>query len=317
MNLYTFGGTGMILVTLVNSIILMAILMAVGYYLRNKGVLTDDGESALTYLLVNVTMPAMVVNAMNIKFSFEQLKTGAVLLALAIMFDILLILLGNISSVKTEDNEKKKMIKYSVALMNGGFMGFPLAYQIYGSQGMFFATMFHTPNIVFMWTYGVSLLLGKKKIKNRYKYMFLNPGMIGVYVGLVLYFTQIQLPLFAVNLLELLTNVTTVLSMIIIGSKIATIGIKNSFTDKEAYFAAFFRLIVSPLLMIVLMKFLNFDQMTEQIYVIYSALPVAVLMPILAQKYGGDIDFGSKIVVITHLLSLITIPIFFWLYSII
>jgi len=317
MNLYTFGGTGMILVTLVNSIILMAILMAVGYYLRNKGVLTDDGESALTYLLVNVTMPAMVVNAMNIKFSFEQLKTGAVLLALAIMFDILLILLGNISSVKTEDNEKKKMIKYSVALMNGGFMGFPLAYQIYGSQGMFFATMFHTPNIVFMWTYGVSLLLGKKKIKNRYKYMFLNPGMIGVYAGLVLYFTQIQLPLFAVNLLELLTNVTTVLSMIIIGSKIATIGIKNSFTDKEAYFAAFFRLIVSPLLMIVLMKFLNFDQMTEQIYVIYSALPVAVLMPILAQKYGGDIDFGSKIVVITHLLSLITIPIFFWLYSII
>ncbi len=307
----------MILVTLVNSIILMAILMAVGYYLRNKGVLTDDGESALTYLLVNVTMPAMVVNAMNIKFSFEQLKTGAVLLALAIMFDILLILLGNISSVKTEDNEKKKMIKYSVALMNGGFMGFPLAYQIYGSQGMFFATMFHTPNIVFMWTYGVSLLLGKKKIKNRYKYMFLNPGMIGVYAGLVLYFTQIQLPLFAVNLLELLTNVTTVLSMIIIGSKIATIGIKNSFTDKEAYFAAFFRLIVSPLLMIVLMKFLNFDQMTEQIYVIYSALPVAVLMPILAQKYGGDIDFGSKIVVITHLLSLITIPIFFWLYSII
>ncbi len=293
----------MILVTLVNSIILMAILMAVGYYLRNKGVLTDDGESALTYLLVNVTMPAMVVNAMNIKFSFEQLKTGAVLLALAIMFDILLILLGNISSVKTEDNEKKKMIKYSVALMNGGFMGFPLAYQIYGSQGMFFATMFHTPNIVFMWTYGVSLLLGKKKIKNRYKYMFLNPGMIGVYAGLVLYFTQIQLPLFAVNLLELLTNVTTVLSMIIIGSKIATIGIKNSFTDKEAYFAAFFRLIVSPLLMIVLMKFLNFDQMTEQIYVIYSALPVAVLMPILAQKYGGDIDFGSKIVVITHLLS--------------
>jgi len=281
MNLYTFGGTGMILVTLVNSIILMAILMAVGYYLRNKGVLTDDGESALTYLLVSVTMPAMVVNAMNIKFSFEQLKTGAVLLALAIMFDILLILLGNISSVKTEDNEKKKMIKYSVALMNGGFMGFPLAYQIYGSQGMFFATMFHTPNIVFMWTYGVSLLLGKKKIKNRYKYMFLNPGMIGVYVGLVLYFTQIQLPLFAVNLLELLTNVTTVLSMIIIGSKIATIGIKNSFTDKEAYFAAFFRLIVSPLLMIVLMKFLNFDQMTEQIYVIYSALPVAVLMPIL------------------------------------
>lgn len=307
----------MVLEILINSIVLMAILMLIGYYLRNKGILNDEGESALTYILVNISMPAMVVNAMNIDFSFEQLKTGAILLTVAVGFDILLIFLGNISSLETKDDEKKKMIKYSVVLLNGGFMGFPLVNQIYGSQGMFYATMFHTPNIIFMWTYGVSLLLGRRKIKNRYKFMFLNPGMIGVYIGLVLYFTQIQLPLFADNLLDLLTNVTTVLSMVIIGSKIATIGVKNSFIDKEAYFVTFFRLVVSPALMIVLMKFLNFEQMAEQIYVIYAALPVAVLMPILAQKYGGDIEFGSKIVVITHLISLITIPVFFWLYSVI
>lgn len=307
----------MIIGTLINSIILMAILMAVGYYLRSKGILNDDGENSLTYILVNITTPAMVINAMNIDFSFDQLKTGAILLIIAISFDIFLILLSNLASAKNKEVEKIKMIKYSVALMNGGFMGFPLAYQIYGSQGMFYATMFHTPNIVFMWTYGVSLLLGKKKIKNRYKFMFLNPGMIGVYVGLFLYFTQLPLPLFATNLLDLLTNVTTVLSMIIIGSKIATIGVKDSFINKEAYFATFFRLIASPIAMIILMKFLTLDQMIEQIYVIYASLPVAVLMPILAQKYGGDIEFGSKIVVITHLVSLITIPLFFWLYTVI
>lgn len=307
----------MILGILINSIILMAILMLIGYYLRSKGALTDDGEEALTYILVNVTTPAMVINAMNIEFSFEQLKTGAVLLAIAIIFDIILIFVGNLASLKTKDGEKVKIIKYSVALLNGGFMGFPLAYQIYGSEGMFYATMFHTPNIVFMWTYGVSLLLGKKKIKNRYKFMLLNPGMIGVYIGLVLYFSQLQLPLFASNLLDLLTNATTVLSMIIIGSKIATIGVKDSFVDKEVYFTTFFRLIASPLLMILILKFLYLDIMIEQIYVIYASLPVAVLMPILAQKYGGDTVFGSKIVVITHLISLITIPIFFWLYTVI
>lgn len=307
----------MILGILINSIILMAILMAVGYYLRKSGKLNDDGESSLTYLLVNITTPAMVINAMNIDFSFDQLKTGAMLLGIAVLFDISLMLLGNMASIKTGDNEKKKMIKYSVALMNGGFMGFPLAYQIYGSQGMFYATMFHTPNIIFMWTYGVSLLLGKKKIKNRYKFMLFNPGMIGIYVGLILYFTQLPLPLFATNLLNLLTNVTTVLSMLIIGSKIATIGVKDSFINKQAYYATFFRLIASPLLMITIMKFINLDRMIEEIYVIYAALPVAVLMPILAQRYGGDIEFGSKIVVITHLISLITIPLFFWLYSII
>ncbi|WP_322790755.1 AEC family transporter [Sedimentibacter hydroxybenzoicus] len=86
---------------------------------------------------------------------------------------------------------------------------------------------------------------------------------------------------------------------------------------EEAYIATFFRLIISPLLMILILKFFEFDIMIEQVYVIYASLPVAVLMPILAQKYGGDIIFGSKIVVTTHLISLITIPIFVWLYTVI
>ncbi|NLB33509.1 MAG: AEC family transporter [Tissierellia bacterium] len=307
----------MIIGILINSLILMAILMYIGYYLRNKGILNDDGKVALTFLLVNITTPAMVINAMNIDFSVEQLKTGFFLLAVAIIFDILLIFLGNIASLKTENVEKEKIIKYSVLMLNGGFMGFPLAYQIYGAEGMFYATMFHTPNIIFMWTYGISLLLGKKKTESRNKQMLLNPGMIGIYIGIILYFSQLKLPLFASNLLDLLTNATTFLSMIIIGSEIASIGIKNSFIDKKAYLASFFRLIISPLLMILILKFLELDEMIEQIYVIYAALPVAVLMPILAQKYGGDVVFGSKIVVITHLISLFTIPFFFWLYSVI
>ncbi len=307
----------MIIGILINSLILMAILMYIGYYLRNKGILNDDGKVALTFLLVNITTPAMVINAMNIDFSVEQLKTGFFLLAVAIIFDILLIFLGNIASLKTENVEKEKIIKYSVLMLNGGFMGFPLAYQIYGAEGMFYATMFHTPNIIFMWTYGISLLLGKKKTESRNKQMLLNPGMIGIYIGIILYFSQLKLPLFASNLLDLLTNATTFLSMIIIGSEIASIGIKNSFIDKKAYLASFFRLIISPLLMILILKFLELDEMIEQIYVIYAALPVAVLMPILAQKYGGEVVFGSKIVVITHVISLFTIPFFFWLYSVI
>ena len=307
----------MIIGILINSLILMAILMYIGYYLRNKGILNDDGKVALTFLLVNITTPAMVINAMNIDFSVEQLKTGFFLLAVAIIFDILLIFLGNIASLKTENVEKEKIIKYSVLMLNGGFMGFPLAYQIYGAEGMFYATMFHTPNIIFMWTYGISLLLGKKKTESRNKQMLLNPGMIGIYIGIILYFSQLKLPLFASNLLDLLTNATTFLSMIIIGSEIASIGIKNSFIDKKAYLASFFRLIISPLLMILILKFLELDEMIEQIYVIYAALPVAVLMPILAQKYGGDVVFGSKIVVITHVISLFTIPFFFRLYSVI
>lgn len=307
----------MILETLMNSIILMAILMAIGYYLRNKSILNDDAENSITFILVNITIPAMVINALYIDFSLEQLKTGIILLIVAVIFDIMLIVLGNIASIRTKDEEKRKIFKYTIVLMNCGFMGFPLVNQLFGTKAMFYATMFQTPNIIIMWTYGMSLLMGKNKDKKNYKDMLLNPGMIGIYIGLFLYFTQIKLPLFAVNLVNLFTNVTTVLSMIIIGSKIKTIGVKDALINKQAYYATFFRLMVSPILMIILLKFFNFETMVEQIFVIYASLPVAVLMPILAQKYGCDDVFASKVVVINHLISLMTIPLSFWLYTVI
>jgi len=307
----------MIFGTLMNSIILMAILMAVGYYLRNKSILNDDAEISISFILVNITIPAMVIKALYIDFSVEQLKTGIILFIVAVIFDIVLIIIGNVFSLGTKDEERRKIFKYTVVLMNCGFMGFPLVNQLFGNEAMFYATMFQTPNIIIMWTYGMGLLMGKKKNKDNIKYMLLNPGMLGIYVGLFLYFTQLKLPLFAVNLVDLLTNVTTVLSMIIIGSKIKTIGIKNSLIDRQAYFATFFRLAVSPVIMIVLLKFFDFDTMIEQIFVIYASLPVATLMPILAQKYNSDDIFASKIVVVTHLFSLLTIPLFIWLYTVV
>ncbi len=307
----------MILVTLLNSIVLMAILMAIGYYLRDKSILNDDAENSITYILVNITIPAMVIKALYIEFSIDQFKTGINIIIVSLVFYALLIILGNIASIGFKNKDKKNILKYSVVLMNCGFMAFPLVNQLFGNEAMFYATMVQTPNTILMWTYGMGLLIGSKKDKKNIKDMLLNPGMIGIYVGLFLYFTQIKLPMFATKLVDLLTNVTTVLSMIIIGSKIKTIGVKNSLVNTQAYYVTFFRLIISPIIMIVMLKFFEFETMVEQVLVIYSTMPVAVLMPILAQKYDRDVLFASKVVVISHLISLLTIPLFFWLYTII
>ena len=306
--------------TLINSVVLMAMLMAIGFYVRKRGALNDEGENTLIYLLVNITNPAMIINAMNIDSSSGQLKNGAVIVAAAVIFDILLFLLGKVLFSKVEDKEKKKIMRFSVAFMNGGFMGFPLVAQLYGSQGMFYATMFYIPNMAFMWTCGLNLLLGNNEDKRTgklLKSMFLNPGMVAIYVGVILYFAQLDLPLFATKLLELLTNATTVISMIIVGSKVATIGLKESFLSRDAYFATFLRIIISPVIMIVMLKFVELGKMIEEIFVIYASLPVAALSTIMSQKYGGDSQLSSKLVVITHLLSLVTIPLFFWLYTVI
>jgi predicted permease len=307
----------MIINTLINSIILMGCLILIGFYLRKYNKLNDDAEQSFTYILVNITTPAMIINTFLIEFSLEKFKTGIYILIIAVIFDFILVFLAKLSAHKIKDDEKKRVLKYSIVMMNGGFMGFPLISQLFGQEGLFYATMFYIPNLVFMWTYGLSVFIREQKGNASYKKMLLNPNMISIYVGFAIYLLQIPLPAFGKSLVSLLASMTTVISMIIIGSKIKVIGVRESFSDKDAYYVSFLRLIVSSIIMIILLKFINVNDMIKQIYVIYAALPVAVMMPIVAKQYNRDDVFSSKIIVITHLLSLITIPIIVWLQMII
>ncbi|MDF2678084.1 MAG: transporter [Bacillota bacterium] len=307
----------MIINTLINSIILMGCLILIGFYLRKYNKLNDDAEQSFTYILVNITTPAMIINTFLIEFSLEKFQTGIYILIIAVVFDFILVLLAKFSAHKIKDDEKKRVLKYSLVMMNGGFMGFPIINQLFGQEGLFYATMFYIPNLVFMWTYGLSVFIREKKGNASYKKMLLNPNMISIYVGFAIYLLQIPLPAFGKSLVSLLASMTTVISMIIIGSKIKVIGVRESFSDKDAYYVSFLRLIVSSIIMIILLKFINVNDMIKQIYVIYAALPVAVMMPIVAKQYNRDDVFSSKIIVITHLLSLITIPIIVWLQMII
>jgi predicted permease len=292
-------------------------LILIGFYLRKYNKLNDDAEQSFTYILVNITTPAMIINTFLIEFSLEKFQTGIYILIIAVVFDFILVLLAKFSAHKIKDDEKKRVLKYSLVMMNGGFMGFPIINQLFGQEGLYYATMFYIPNLVFMWTYGLSVFIREKKGNASYKKMLLNPNMISIYVGFAIYLLQIPLPAFGKSLVSLLASMTTVISMIIIGSKIKVIGVRESFSDKDAYYVSFLRLIVSSIIMIILLKFINVNDMIKQIYVIYAALPVAVMMPIVAKQYNRDDVFSSKIIVITHLLSLITIPIIVWLQMII
>ncbi len=305
----------MIINTLINSIILMGCLILIGFNLRKYNKLNDDAEQSFTYILVNITTPAMIINTFLIEFSLEKFKIGIYILFIAVVFDFLLVILAKFSAYKIKDDEKKRVLKYSLVLMNGGFMGFPIINQLFGQEGLFYATMFYIPNLVFMWTYGLSVFIREKKGNASYKKMLLNPNMISIYVGFAIYLLQIPLPAFGKSLVSLLASMTTVISMIIIGSKIKVIGVREAFSDKDAYYVSFLRLIVSSIIMIILLKFINVNEMIKQIYVIYAALPVAVMMPIVAKQYNRDDVFSSKIIVITHLLSLITIPVFVWIQT--
>ena len=97
--------------------------------------------------------------------------------------------------------------------------------------------------------------------------------------------------------------------MIVLGSYLGRCRLQEIFTDKRIYLVSFYRLILAPILLLVIFKFLpvQFAQIKMIIFIAASA-PVGALLPMFAQIVNRDTDYGAEIVSLSTLLSLISLP---------
>lgn len=304
----------MILNTVINSVLIMGFLIGIGYFLEKKGVITSEVEEAFTFMLMNIAIPALVINAFNIKYSTEKLRLGLVVMLIGFTYTLFLVILNNILLKNIKNVDKKRILIYSGVLTNAGFMGFPVVYQIYGVEGTFFASMFYIPVMFFMWTYGMSIFydkIGRSEIKN----MVLNPNMVSVYIGLVIFIFSIDIPVLGERMIETVGGITTPLAMFIIGARMGKVDISAIFKDRLIYLGTFLRLIFSPILMIIILMIVDLNPVIEGVCLIYSALPPPAITVVIASRFDSDVNFASKLVVFTHIFSLITIPLMFALFE--
>ena len=125
---------------------------------------------------------------------------------------------------------------------------------------------------------------------------------------------KIMLPDAVNNTLSAIASCNTALSMFVIGGILSEVD-KASFLDKDAFIYSFYRLILLPLIILIIVKIIHIDLLPANLCVLLSAMPVASTTAMLAQKYNGNAIFASKLVFVSTLLSLITLPIITLLFS--
>jgi predicted permease len=233
------------------------------------------------------------------------MKAGLVII-IAFGIAISALLLGKIL-YRNYPPDKKSIMQYGTIVNNAGFAGLPLAGEIFGDIGLFYASFFLIPNRIFMWTAGISLF-EKTDPKTKWKNILLNPNIIAVELGLLRCLLPIKLPYFLDYSIDKIGATVSPLSMIIVGAILADVDIKSIF-DKTVFFVAGVRLILLPLLTIGIVSLLHLDTTISGVALVLTAMPVGTTTALLAAKYHADVAFASKCVFITTLASLITVPI--------
>lgn len=289
-----------------NQVIVLFLIMVVGFFARKKEYINPSVNRSLSELLINITLPSMIIASFNFKFSKDMLNVGMSLFLISTVIHLSLLILGKYLYKKFNENEMK-VLWFITLFSNCGFMGYPVVESIYGKIGLFYAALFNIPFNILMWTAGVFIFSGKGDIKSAKKAL-LNPGIVSVFMGLFIFLFSIKLPIPIQKTLELVGSMTTPLSMIIIGSTLADSKIASIFESKSIYFGTIVRLILIPVITFVVLKFIGLKDFYLSIPVIITSMPAAANTVIMAEKFGGDAEFASKIVFITTVLSAITIP---------
>ena len=310
---------------MVNMMGTLLLLMAVGYIARKTGFIDDTSSKWLSNFVICVCQPFMIINAViSVEFSTENLKTAGIVMAVGIAVHAVSAIVSHIATLKYKNIDERAIVEYGIIFGNCGFMGFPVIKAMLGDTALFWAAFYVIDFNIICWTYGMIVLSrARKEIRINVKNMFLNYGTTPCLIGLVLWLSRLTLPQPVVSTVKYIGDVCTPLSMIIVGSLLATIPLKRLLTEIKVYYASAVRLIINPLVVILIGKLTGIEQIHPfgsalLIFItVMASVPVASNSAMFAEKYDLMPARTAQIVGVSTVLSAVTIPVMIWLESVI
>ncbi len=290
-------------------VVIFFILICIGFFLTKKNIITSVGAKQITDIVIYFVTPAVIIKAFaggEVVYSPENVNrllasAGAALAVHVISFLVGLVFFGN------KKDTYNKIYRAAVLMSNCGFMSLPLAGAILGDKGVFVVTVFVGMFNIVAWSLGLSLVSGQKI---DVKKTFINPGFIPVVVGIILFLCRVDLSGITVVIepLKHLSALNTPLPMMVIGYYLAKAGIKLCKGDGKMLFAMGLRLIAVPVISIFVIWGFGIKGDDLIACIIPASAPVAALVMMMAAKYSDNAEQASRLVSISHLLSVVTMP---------
>lgn len=298
---------------ILNSLVMIFIMIIPGIVLKKKNILDESKTKGISAVLVNVTWPCMVIDAMQMPYS-EEVFNGSKYIFMLLVIIFLIIFAAAAVSVKALKLKRAQagILAFMLIFGNTGFIGLPVMNALYGKEAVFYASMVEMANDILMFTVGIMLIQISAGAETKFRLKeFLSPGIFGVFIGFALFLGGITLPEFLGKSVSVIGAATTPLSMIVIGSQLGGIRLRELAGDRSIYAASLIKLLIVPSIALLIVRFAFGDvSLLAKVVIMSFAMPGAACTVIFSQQYNSDADFAAKGVLMSTLFCLATIPVF-------
>ena len=312
------------------TVVFLLLLAVPGFVFAKLKMLPVSASETISTIVLYGCQPVLIVTSFqNCAFSSDIALNMLIVAGIAAALHVLFFFVLKLAFYKWSENDKIGIVKYLSVFSNCGFMGLPFLQSLFSDSGMQAEVLIYCAVIIVVfqvlnWTFGVYIITGDKKQVSLKKTM-LNPVIISVFIGLIMFFVlkkpiteltdagslggKILAKLMAS--LNYISNMVTPLSMFVIGIRLANVGMKQLFMDKWAYVPTIVKLIIMPVVVMFCVSYLPISSTIKYTIFFLLSMPSATSGVMMAVKFGKNGDFASICVLLSTILCVFTIPVLY------
>ena len=300
------------MLTVLRQLLVLYTFLGLGFFFGRRKKEQTAHTGLISFLLVNLFLPAKVFGTFSKNFTVSYLRDNSVtVLASLSLLAILVLLSLPLSRLLAKSPFERNVYRYSLTVSNYAYMGYVLAEELFGEQGLTDLILFCIPFAIYTYTVGYAMLTGRGVTWRR----VVNPMMIAVLCGIVVGLTGLSMPAVLSQVLSSASACVGPLSMLLTGMTLSTVALRELVTDGRAYVFSALRLLILPLIVLGLCLLGERTGLLPP-----SVLPAAVMMAcmpcglntiVFPKLVGEDCKIGARLALLTHLFSCFTIPV--WL----
>ena len=271
------------------------ICVAFGVLWAKIGTPFDTG--LITSLVYNIGVPCLILTTFQ-KVTLSPAAMAEIALATLacyVSFTLLAFLL--IRALRLETASYLPALMFPLT----GSMGLPVSYFAFGDQGLALAIVYFAFGTIGSFTIGAAIAEGKVTVRG----LLRIPVLYAVAIALVMQLTELRLPAWTLNTVELLGGIVIPAQLVALGFSLLQLKVGGMARSASL---GVFRLAMWVAVGFAIAELFDLDGAARAIVIIQSAMPVAVSSYLFAEKFNRRPEEVAGMVVVSTAISFVTLP---------
>ena len=310
-----------------NQMGVLGLYIIIGFILGKLRIIPKETTKILSKLENTLFLPALVFYTFVINFNLTTLTESGSYFIFSLIAELIIIPIAIATSKLVSKNEFiQRMYTYGLSFANFGFMGnavvLAIAPEIYQEYIIFTLPLW---TLIYIW--GAPNLLMEKDGNEKNRFIkglksLINPMFIALIIGAIIGISglgsmimelNINGGLFIIQVAKVCGDCMSPIAMLMTGITFAFIDFKKVFSEFSIYLVTFIRLIVFPIVfggIVYLLKsyVLEISDITYKCFILSISMPLGLNTIVIPAAYGRDTSIPAGMALISHALSILTIP---------